>query len=465
MPTEGRASGPRRPVISFSLSSIITGTRVSRRLNAGYMGNRGSIPYQPCNRQIPTGPPPGRPDEKKGKTAMDTAVSTTGTTRKTDPDWNEFREQMPVARRWAYLDHACVAPLPRAAGEAIARWAREAQEEGDVVWKDWEAQHEQLRVLAAELTGAEPAEIALIPNTTFGINLVAGGLEWREGDNVVLPDHEFPSNLYPWMALEAQGVELRVVSLEGNRVDANRVADACDDRTRVVSASWVGYASGYRIDPAELAEVAHRHGAYFFLDAIQGLGVFPLDVQAAGVDFYAADGHKWLLGPEGAGIFYCRRELLAELRPMNVGWNSVKQGNDFSHVALDVRDEARRYEGGTQNMAGFIGLNASLQLLARFGLAHDRSLIAERVVAFADQVCETLERAGGAVYSDRADETKSGIVSFEMPGWEAREVKKQLLSRGVVLSERGGRLRISAHAYNDASDLDRLADALDSLRG
>lgn len=380
-------------------------------------------------------------------------------------NWVEFRKQMPVSKKWAYFDHACVAPIPQSAADAIAKWSSEALLEGDVCWKVWENQHEQLRDLAARLTNARREEVALLPNTTFGINLVADGLDWRDGDNVVLPAHEFPSNVYPWLALEKRGVEVRVVELDGQRVDVNRIADACDERTRVVSASWVGYASGYRLDPAEIADAAHSKGALFFLDAIQGLGVFPLDVEATKIDFYAADGHKWLLGPEGAGVFYCRQELLERLRPMNVGWNSVKQGNDFSNVILDVRDEARRYEGGTQNNVGFIGLNASLSLLAECGLSSDSSTIAERVLNYTDQVCAVLENCGAIVHSERLDEAaKSGIVSFEWPGASAPLVKKQLLSRGVVVSERGGRLRISAHGYNNASDLDRLSDALLSLK-
>lgn len=379
-------------------------------------------------------------------------------------NWDEFRVQMPVSRKWAYFDHACVAPIPQSAADAIAEWSAESLLEGDVCWMGWEAQLENLREMAARLTQASPAEIALVPNTTFGINLVADGLDWKAGDNVVLPDQEFPSNVYPWKALEARGVEVRLVELDGVKVDANRIADACDSRTRVVSASWVGYASGYRLDPAEIAEAAHSKGALFFLDAIQGLGVYPLDVETMKVDFYAADGHKWLLGPEGAGLFYCRRELLEQLRPMNVGWNSVKQGNDFSNVVLDIRDEARRYEGGTQNMVGFIGLNASLALLERFGLRHDVSAIGQQVDLFSDQVCKALAANGANVKSDRSVGCKSGIVSFEIPGVSAPSVKQSLLSRGVVVSERGGRLRISAHGYNNQVDLDRLCDALESFR-
>lgn len=379
-------------------------------------------------------------------------------------DWAEFREQMPVAKKWAYFDHACVAPIPQPAGEAIQTWCSESLAEGDVVWPRWERLHENLRKLTAKVINSDEQEIALIPNTTFGINLVADGFSWEKGDNVVLPAHEFPSNVYPWMALESRGVETRIVELNDDAVDLNRIADACDERTRIISASWIGYASGYRLNPAELAKVAHDHGAYFFLDAIQGLGVFPLDVAAAGVDFMAADGHKWLLGPEGAGVFYCRRELLHKLRPMNVGWNSVKQGNDFSNVSLDVREEARRYEGGTQNMVGFIGLGASLQLLYDFGLRHNHSAIGEQVLNYADQVCQALDSHGAQLFRHTARDCQSGCVSFELPGHDSGLLKKHLLAQGVVISERGGRLRISAHCYNNHDDIERLNGAINAFK-
>ncbi len=379
------------------------------------------------------------------------------------PDWSEFRCQMPVTKKWAYLDHACVAPIPQVAFDAMNRYANELLLEGDTAWLEWERQHEALRQLSARTINSTPEEVALIPNTTFGINLVADGFPWTAGDNVVLPAHEFPSNLYPWMALESRGVELRLVELDGQRVCLNRIADACDERTRIISASWIGYGSGFRIDPAELSQVAHDHGALFFLDAIQGLGVFPLDVAAAKVDFLAADGHKWLIGPEGAGVFYCRRELLNVLRPMNVGWNSVKQGNDFANIKLDVRDMARRYEGGTQNMAGFIGLGASLKLLTDFGLAHDRSAVGEQVLAITEQILRAFDQAGVKVLSDRDEKSRSGIVSFEVPGKSSEQLKSHLFRNGVVVSQRQGRLRTSAHCYNNGSDIDRLIEAIHSF--
>ena len=375
-------------------------------------------------------------------------------------DWTAFREQMPVAQNWSYFDHAAVAPIPKVAFEQINKWAIEAVEEGDAVWPSWNRLHENCRKSAANLINSEVSEIALVPNTTFGINLVADGLDWNEGDNVVLPENEFPSNLYPWMSLQARGVEVRQVPLDGHKVCVNRLADAIDARTRVVSVSWVGYASGYRVDAKEVSEMVHEKGSLFFLDAIQGLGVFPLDVKDANIDFLAADGHKWLLGPEGAGIFYLKYEHLDRLRPMNIGWNSVAQGNDYTNVKLDVRKAASRYEGGTQNMAGFIGLGASLDLLQQFGLSPTDTTLGRHVVEVTDRMVQALSDAGVIVHSERAPDISSGIVLFEVPGKEPAEIRKALLENKVITSCRGGHVRAAAHCYNNDSDIDRMVETI-----
>src|SRR5688572_8011567 len=232
------------------------------------------------------------------------------TRTKSPADWGAFRAQMPVVRQWAYLDHAAVAPLSGPARDALSAWSRDVTENGDIHWPIWAGRLEQVRRQGAQLLGAQLEELALVRNTTEGIGLVAEGYPWQAGDNVVLLDDEFPSNRIPWQHLESRGVETRIVASTGTNEDLARLEAACDSRTRIVSVSWVGYASGRRFDVAELASVVHGKGALLFLDAIQGLGVFPLDVQAAGVDFLAADGHKWLLGPEGAGFFYVRSEHL-----------------------------------------------------------------------------------------------------------------------------------------------------------
>ena len=370
---------------------------------------------------------------------------------------------MPVAQNWSYFDHAAVAPIPQPAYDQIGIWAKEAAEDGDAVWLDWNRRHENCRKSAAKLINAENAEIALVPNTTFGINLVADGLDWKSGDNVVLPEHEFPSNLYPWMSLESRGVEVRQVPLDGHKINVERLVDAIDDRTRVVSVSWVGYASGYRINPKEISDAVHEKGSLFFLDAIQGMGVFPLDVKDADIDFLAADGHKWMLGPEGAGIFYLKHEHLDSLRPMNVGWDSVAQGGDYTNVKLDIRRAASRYEGGTQNTAGFIGLGASLDMLQQYGLSPSGNAIGQQVLNVSDMMVKALQEIGVVIHSERSPDISSGIVLFEVPGKEPVDVRQTLLDNKVITSCRGGHVRAAAHCYNNENDIDRLVETIKQI--
>jgi selenocysteine lyase/cysteine desulfurase len=262
------------------------------------------------------------------------------------------------------------------------------------------------------------------------------------------------------MNLAARGVEARRVPVDDGRVDLDRLADACDPRTRLVSVSWIGYASGWRMDLETLVGLAHERGALVFLDAIQGLGVFPIHVGRAGVDFLAADGHKWLLGPEGAGLLFVRRQHLPRLRPLGVGWNSVVQAHDFSQIDLRLRTDAARYEGGSRNMVGHLALGASLRLLTSLGLGPDTSALADRVLALTDYAARRLEAMGGEIKSCREVPHRSGILAFALPGRDPVQLRRRCLQAGVVLSVRSGRLRISPHAYNDESDVDRLVEAL-----
>lgn len=372
-----------------------------------------------------------------------------------------FRQLMPVTERYAYLDHAAVAPLPRPAAEAIGRWLTQATQQGDVVWPDWAKQLEATRAAAAKLISAKPEEVALVPSTTHGISLVAEGLDWRQGDNVVTLADEFPSNLYPWMHQQDRGVEVRTVETDNGRVDLDALRNAVDDRTRVVSVSWVGYKTGYRQPIDDIAEIAHAAGALFFVDAIQGMGVAPLDVGHTPIDFLAADGHKWMLGPEGAGVAYFRQDRLDLLRPFGVGWNSVTGRHDFNHIELKLRPEAARFEGGSANMVGMIGLGASLKLLTDRPTEEFR----QSILATSDYACDRLHAIGATVVSHRAaapngHDPRTGIVAFELPGRDPMEARRRCLEERVVLSCRGGRLRIAIHAYNNQSDIDRLTAAL-----
>jgi cysteine desulfurase/selenocysteine lyase len=374
--------------------------------------------------------------------------------------WEEFRPLMPVAERWAYLDHAAVAPIPRPTADAIHRWAEQATSDGELGCREWYGKVDHVHVLAAQMMGCDPEEIAIVSNTSHGINIVAFGLDWRPGDNVVFPGHEFPTNQYPWLALRQEGVEVRRVMPQPGRPLLDLLRRACDRRTRLIAVSWVQYLDGYRIDLDRACELAHDFGALLCLDAIQGLGVFTLDLRRTPVDFLAADGHKWLLGPEGAGIFFVRREHLDRLRPIGVGWHSVVHARDFSRIELDLKPSAARFEGGTHNVVGSIGLAKSLEILLQFGTER----ISRQVLELTDRACERLAQLGAVIVSDRSETAKSGIVAFEVPGVDPAVVRNKCLEAGVVLSVRAGKIRISPHAYNNEDDLDRLIDVVCSCR-
>jgi cysteine desulfurase/selenocysteine lyase len=370
---------------------------------------------------------------------------------------------MPIAPSVAYFDHAAVAPLPGPTRNAIQDWLTQATEQGDTAWLQWARRIEEVRVTAARMINAQPSEIALVPNTTSGISLVAEGYPWQAGDNVVTLANEFPSNQYPWMNLASRGVEVRRVEVEGGVPDLDRIAAVCDSRTRILSISWVGYATGWRIDVREISQLCRRVGCLFFLDAIQGLGVFPLDVQADGVDFLAADGHKWMLGPEGAGIFFIRQEHLSLLRPLMVGWNSVAQGSDYTKVELNLRNAASRYEGGSQNMIGFHGLGASLDLLAGLGLSHQASPIADHVLMITDYACERLQELGATLHAPRTGNHRSGIVTFNLPGQDSDAIRRRLEAAHIIVRCRAGGVRLSPHGYNTMGEIDQLFGELKQM--
>lgn len=377
-----------------------------------------------------------------------------------------FRDEMPVAARYAYFDHAAVAPLPSPTRKAISAWLDEATEHGDTRWLGWAEQINRLRSAAAESIGSSTAEIALVPNTTSGLGIIAEGWPWQPGDNVVTLANEFPSNLYPWMNLASRGVETRLVEVDEGVVDLDRIDTLIDDRTRIVSVSWVGYASGWRLDLAEVAGLCRRRNVRLVVDAIQGLGVFPIDVEALGIDFLAADGHKWLLGPEGAGILYIRREHLERLRPTGVGWNSVQAGSNFAQVELKFRPEAARWEGGSTNMVGMIGLRASMELLRELGVSKDASPVAERILELTDYLCDRLQAIGATLISPRQGDHRSGIVTFTPPGGkDPKEIRSRLMAAGVVVSCRGGGIRVAPHGYNNQDDVERLIAGLVEYSG
>lgn len=378
-----------------------------------------------------------------------------------------FRREMPIAQRWAYFDHAAVGPLPARTSAAVQHWAEHASLDGDVRWPEWAATASRLRHLASQLLHGIPDEIALVPNTTFGINVVANSFPWRSGDNLVVLENEFPSNMLPWLALADRSIEIRKVPVAPDgSVSIDRIRGAMDRSTRLVSLSWVGYATGHRLDLAKVCSMVHEAGALLFVDAIQGLGVFPLDTRSIPIDFAAADGHKWMLGPEGAGILYVRQSNLELLRPMMMGWGSIESSHEFKSDGAVYKQNASRYEGGSANHVGQIGFASSLGLLLELGCHQPEGRLAKGVLEAAEWARSELLRSGAALTFGRPhrgeslEATGSGIVSFDILGHDPYAIRKFLMDAGVVVSVRHGHLRIALHAYNTIEDIERLGQAL-----
>jgi selenocysteine lyase/cysteine desulfurase len=330
---------------------------------------------------------------------------------------------------------------------------------------NWYARINQVRQAAARLIGAAaPDEIAFVANTSSGLSMVAKGIDWHPGDEVVITNVEYPANRYPWLDLQRLGVKVVEAEQDADgRVTAQAMLAKVTAHTRLVAVSHVQYGSGYRIDLAALSRGVHAAGALLCVDAIQSVGAMPVDVQALGVDFLAADGHKWMLGPEGAGIFYCRSDLIQTLHPSVVGWMNMVDGLNFDTYRFEYATNARRFEPGSFNVPGILALGASIDLLLETGPGE----VWRRIHEAACYACDALREEGWRVFSPRAFEAEcSGIVSFSPPG-ECGVTPEQIVARlkeqKVIIAPRAGRLRISPHFYNSKGQIDRMMQALSEI--
>jgi selenocysteine lyase/cysteine desulfurase len=369
-----------------------------------------------------------------------------------EPLWRRYRDEFPVTEHLTYLNHAAVAPLPKRTATAMQEFANDALHFGSLHYEKWLETYEALRVAAARLIGANRSEIALVKNTSEGIATVAMGLDWHPGDRIVAFREEFPANYYPWLRLETQRCYVEWLSVH----DPLEAIDLACTGSKLLAISFVQYLSGFRADLNAIGEICHRHGCFFFVDAIQGLGAFPLDVQAAHIDALAADGHKWLLGPEGCGILYVRREKQDSISPREFGWTNVAGYNDYASRDMTLRSDAGRYECGTLNTIGCYGLLASIELLLEAGVER----VARAVQALGDQFAEGARRKGYVLLGDREPENSAGIVAIEKPGLDSRKIVHDLKQRGIVAAQRQGWVRFSPHFYLSPKDIERVVEAL-----
>lgn len=361
-----------------------------------------------------------------------------------------------------FFDHAAVAPIPQRAADAMAKAAQLAAQ-GQHADQAWYREALRVRTLGARMVGARgPHEIAFVPNTSTGLATLAlsgfRGRPWQEGDRIVCLATDFPANRLPWLALRSRGVKVDEVLPDAHGLyGTGRILDAITDHTRLVAIPHVHYGTGERFDLKAIADLVHQTRAWLCVDAIQSVGAMPVDVVRDGVDFLVADGHKWMLGPEGAGILYCREDLIEMMPPPIVGWMNREKSLDFEADHLRWHADARRFEPGTWNVIGLHGLAAALDVLLEEGLEQ----VWRKIDALNHRLREGLHAKGCKILSPKAEARRSGILAFHPPGGETPEAAQLRLSaQNIRLAVRAGCLRASPHFYNTMEQIEQVIAAV-----
>lgn len=368
------------------------------------------------------------------------------------------RRQFPVTKNYIYLDHAGAAPASLPVKAAVEAFLAESAEGAAFNYPQWAHRIVEVRKLCAQLVNAGADEIAFIKSTSHGLSIVAEGMDWKRGDNVLFFEKDFPSNIYPWTHLKSKGVEARAILSRGGRMLIEDIEGLMDARTRLIAISSVQFSNGFRTDLKLMGELCRSKGVLLCVDAIQSLGIFPMDVREFNIDFLAADAHKWLLGPEGIGIFCCRKELVQKLRPPLVGWKSVQNEFDFDHPVLRLKNDAQRFEEGSQNLMGIFGLGAAIELLLEVGIAD----IEERILVLGDQIIREAGKRGFTVLSPKEREERGGNITIAGT-FDPAEARDALRERGIMVNVRGGGLRLSPHFYNTEEEINAVFLNLDRM--
>jgi cysteine desulfurase/selenocysteine lyase len=373
-------------------------------------------------------------------------------------DKAKVRELFPVTRNVVYMNHAAVGPLSVRAYEAMERHARDQRDFGALHWREWYHEYELLREAAGRLINAGPDEIAILKNTSEGLSFVAEGFRWRRGQNVITTDLEFPSNFSPWKNLQRRGVELRIVESRDGAYTVDDVAKLIDANTGIVTVSSVAFHNGFAADLDAIGELCAQRGVLFCVDAIQSLGAMPIDVRRSKIAFLAADGHKWLCGPEGAATFYVAAAHRDKLDVLENGWTNIDRRGKFINASTDLLPDSRRFEAGSLNTNGIYGLRAAMELLEEIGPVE----VSAEVKRIAGVLADRLEGIGYRLGTPRP--IASGIVAaIPRPSAEPNtllRLHRKLEENGVVCSPREGMLRFAPHFYNDEEDVERVISVL-----
>lgn len=372
-----------------------------------------------------------------------------------------LEEQFPTRSGMLYMNHAAISPWPRAASEAVTAFAHENTERGPLGVSQWLIRESRLRRSCADLLGCGDEDIAFLQNTSEGINVVVNGIDWKPGDNVVMPHGEYASNRLPWMTLANRGVEIREIGIRSTDNPESALLNALDGRSRVLTVSSVQWSDGLRLDLQRLGTACAGTGVFFFVDAIQQLGALRLDVTACHVDALAAGSHKWQMGPEGMGIFYCPAESRERLDLSRHGWRMLEDPYQFEREGRNPAGSARRFEAGSPNTLGQAALAGSLSVIEALGL----QAVESRILSNTDRLGNGLRSMPGArLVSSTDSNRRSGIVSFASAHAEPGRLRSLLVRKGVYAAVRGHAVRLSPHFYQGDDHMDRVLNAIeDSL--
>jgi len=370
--------------------------------------------------------------------------------------------EFPLTDDLIYLNHAAVAPWPKRTSDAVIAFAAQNSRFGSHFYLDWLKKETELRRQFQTLLNAASADdIALVKNTSEALSFVASGLPWQAGDNIVSSNQEFPSNRLPWQSLADRGVEFREADLSSADTPEDALFARADSRTRLLTISSIQFASGLRMDLPRIGEFCKQRGILFCVDAIQSLGAVQFDAQACRADFVMADGHKWLLGPEGLGVFYSTPEARERLKLTQYGWHMMKDIHNYENVPWEIHPGARRFECGSPNMLGIHALSASLSLLLETGMA----TVEACVIARNDYLKAAIAAHPQLILlSDRQSPLKSGIVVFKHQSHDSQALYRHLQQNGVVCALRGGGIRFSPHFYNTFTELDKAVEWAGTVR-
>lgn len=365
--------------------------------------------------------------------------------------FSEYRTLFPITSQKIYLNHAAISPLSMRVTDKLDEFIDQRSFGSIDIFEQADAIRNRTRVMLARMINTDPEQIAFIQNTSEGFNHLVNGLSWNPGDEIILTDYEFPSNVYPFLNLEKRfGVKVKFVANRDGQIFIEDVQKLITLRTRLLSISFVEFSNGFRNDLEAIGKICHQNNILFSVDSIQGLGAIPLDVKKCQIDFLSNGGHKWLMGLMGAGFMYIAPHLLPRLTPAYTGWLGVENAWDFSEYALDLLPDARRYEYATANFLGITALSESVALLLEAGISD----IEKHLFSLGKQLILALEDLDMQFKGSADSKSWSGIFSFS--GNKTAELYEYLISKGIIVSLRNGMIRIAPHFYNTRDEIDVL---------